>query len=118
VARKLSAMDDEIFESSTRSSGDVAGVFEYDGETGYFYLYDLSREKGKQVAGSIHVISDEPDFTESDISIVWNNSQDGVGLYIHDRLWAAFDLKGRKYGGNYEPGGLPAIPDEVTSAFE
>lgn len=29
--------NEEMFDSSTRSKGDLAGVFEYDGETGYFY---------------------------------------------------------------------------------
>ena len=28
----------EMFVSAIRSSGDLAGIFEYDGETGWFYL--------------------------------------------------------------------------------
>jgi hypothetical protein len=89
-------MDDEIFESSTRDAGDIAGVFEYDGEAGYFYLYDFSKDKGKQIVGSMHVVSGTADFSAPDISISWNNSQNSVGLYMCDRLWAAFDLKGGK----------------------
>jgi uncharacterized protein len=37
---------DEIFESASRAAGDLAAVFEYDGETGYFYLYELQTGTG------------------------------------------------------------------------
>ena len=37
-------MDTDIFDSSIRRAGNLAGVFEYDGENAYFYLYDETRE--------------------------------------------------------------------------
>lgn len=47
-------MSSAIFESATRSAGDLAGVFEHDDDTGYFYLYDLSRGEGqKSLAPSV-----------------------------------------------------------------
>jgi hypothetical protein len=42
-------MQKEIFVSSVRSTGDLAGVFEYDGETGYFYLYRAKGASGKKI---------------------------------------------------------------------
>jgi hypothetical protein len=34
----------EILKNTTRSAGDLAGVFEFDGDTSYFYLYNTSSE--------------------------------------------------------------------------
>jgi len=110
-------MDAPIFKSTTRPTGDMAGIFEHDGEVGFFYLFDLSREKGKQIAGSLFVNSEGPGFSEADVSIKWSNAQEAVGLYIHGRLWAALDLKGKKFGGYYGQGKLPDIPEEVLAKF-
>jgi hypothetical protein len=71
-------------------------------------IYQTKREK--QITGSIYVNSENPDFQGANISIKWNISQEIVGLYIYDRLWAAFDLQGQKYGGNYWPGQPPEFP--------
>ncbi len=93
-------MENEIFESSVRSYGDLAGVFEFDGAEGYFFLFDLTKDKGKQCSGVISVNSADANFGTSDIAIKWNRSEDTVGLYIRGRLWAAFDQNGRKFGSN------------------
>jgi len=93
-------MESEIFESSVRSHGDLAGVFEYDGEDSYFFLFDLTKDKGKQCSGVISVNSADADLETSDIAIKWSRSEDIVGLYIGGRLWAAFDQNGRKFGSN------------------
>ncbi|WP_286203065.1 hypothetical protein [Rhizobium lusitanum] len=36
---------DQLFESAVRSSGDLAGVFEFDGDVGYFYLCATEENK-------------------------------------------------------------------------
>ncbi len=90
-------MESEIFESSVRSHGDLAGVFEYDGEEGYFFLFDLTKEKGKQCSGAISLNSASADLRVADISIKWNRSEKVVGLYVGGDLWAAFDQQGRKF---------------------
>jgi hypothetical protein len=118
MARKVGVMENAIFKSSTRSAGDIAGVFEYDGEVGFFYLYDLSREKGRQITGSLYVNFENPDFHGANVSIKWTNSQEFVGLYIQGCLWAAFDLKGHKYGGHFEFGKMPEIPNEILAKFQ
>ena len=109
----------EMFDSAVSSGGDLAGVFEYDGETGYFYLYKPQHEENRKVVGAIQVLSGPPDFGEKDIVIRWDATESKVGLFIRGRLWAAFDsVTGHKYGGGYRATGKPAIPVEVADAFE
>jgi hypothetical protein len=110
-------MTSEIFQSSIKLDGHIAGVFEHDGEAGYFYLCDLSRPNDKQVVASIHLTSEPPDFSESQVQVTWNKSGDIVGVFIKDQLWAAFSFDGAKYGGNYRPGCRPGIAVDVVASF-
>jgi len=110
-------MTGEIFGSAVRPQRDFAGMFEYDGETGYFYWLDLSQEEGKRIKAHIHITSNDPGFPKSGIRVSWNRSCDAVGLYIGGDLWAAFHLQGGKHGGNYKAGGGPAIPAEIAAGF-
>ncbi|MDI1478321.1 DUF2251 domain-containing protein [Polyangium sp. y55x31] len=82
---------EEIFESCVRSAGDLAGVFEYDGETGYFYLYATGATGEARVLDAIHVLSGEADFAVSDIVIAWDQGETRVGLAIRGQLRASFD---------------------------
>ena len=106
-----------IFKSSARRKGDLAGVFEYDGEVGYFYLYDMSRERGKQIVGAIPIISGQSSLLEFDIDVRWNNTNNVVGLFIHERLWAVFEQSGQQYGGHYSVTASPSVPNSIISAF-
>jgi hypothetical protein len=106
--------DDEIFDSSARAAGDLAGVFEYDGDTGYFYLYETDASEGRKVVDSIHVLSGKTDLTDTDVSIRWDREEQKVGLFIRDVLWAVFDHRRRvKYGGSYRRGAEPTLPLEA-----
>jgi hypothetical protein len=107
---------DEMFDSSIRSASDFAGVFEYDGETGYFYLYEMERGQGQKILDSIHILSGKPDFVEADISVRWDFEERKVGLFIRNVLWAVFDGRA-KYGGSYEPGARPSLPPEAEKGF-
>lgn len=109
----------EMFESTLRATGDLAGVFEYDGETGYFYLYETKRDDGQKVAAAIQVFTGSPDFQEEDVTIHWDASGRMVGLFIRERLWAAFDAETRvKYGEKYRANTQPSIPAEIVYTFE
>src|SRR5262245_58932657 len=108
----------EIFESCVRTAGDLAGAFEYDGDVGYFYLYETVATEGQKVLASIHVLSGDPAFTEADISVRWDSLQHRVGLFLKGVLWAAFDGRTRaKYGGNYMPNAGSTIPLDVAAGF-
>lgn len=109
---------DDIFVSAVRSSSDLAGVFEFDGETGYFYLYKIDGEEGQKILDSIHIFSGDPDFTESDVSICWNADENQVGFFIKSILWALFDVfHHTSYGGNYKLEGKPMLPLEIVRMF-
>jgi len=108
-------MQTDLFINSVRSTGDLAGVFEYDGETGYFYLYQTKGTSGTKIIDTIHIVSGVVDFTRDVISIQWDDSQTKVALFIRNGMWAVFDCTlHQKFGGDYRVGGSPAIPTSVT----
>jgi hypothetical protein len=109
---------EEIFESCVRRSGDLAGVFEFDGETSYFYLYSTKDRGGEKVLSAIHILTGPPDFTDSDVSVRWDERESKVGLFIRGTLWAMFDLStGAKDGGGYAPQGRPQLPEGASAGF-
>lgn len=102
----------ELFESALRGCGDLAGVFEYDGETAYFYLYDVSNEENQKIIDSIHLFSGSTDLRASDVVIRWDDLSRRVGLFLRGVQWAVFNVdSGQKFGGNYFAEGKPVIPD-------
>lgn len=110
-------MENGIFESSIRTSGDLVAVFECDHDGGYFYLFDLAKEKGQQARAVIEVSDRSVSLQGSDISVRWNASEDIAGLCIRGDLWAAFDEHGGRYGGSYGMLDAPSIPLEVARRF-
>ena len=110
---------DEIFESQIRSAGDLAGVFEFDGETGYFYLYQTNNERGRSILDAIRILVGIPEFTSSDIAIKWARDEELVSFEIRDEAWAVFDCKnGLKFGGNYKIGTRATIPQYVLQSLK
>jgi hypothetical protein len=109
---------EEIFESVSRSAGDLAGVFESDGETGYFYLYDTKAGENTRIVNAIRMFVGAPDFSEAEILIRWDIEEQNVGLFIRGNLWAAFDCdSGKKFGGNYRPRATPDISADLAKAL-
>jgi len=112
-------MSTEIFDSCVRSKGDLAGVFEHDGETGYFYLCRAKGDAVEAILDSIHVLSGKPSFGEMDILIRWDRQEEKVGLFIRRELWAVFDPTSQKsYGRAAANGATPAIALEASAGFE
>jgi hypothetical protein len=107
-------MQNEMFVSVVRTTGDLAGVFEYDGKTGYFYLYRTKGASAAKVIDALHMVSGLIDFAQNDISIRWDDSETKVALSIRNAIWAVFDsISGQKFGGNYGVGGRPTIPESI-----
>jgi len=99
----------EIFESATNNDGRFAGVYEDDGETAYFYLYDLAGDG--RILDHVLIHSGEGGPLESDVTIRWDNRGEKVALFIRGELWAWFDPVAReKQGGNYVAGSTPDFP--------
>lgn len=105
------------FDSAIRTTGDLAGVFEYDEvedrliATAYFYLYRIEDGRVGSVIDAIHIRSGDWAITEADISVRWDKDERSVGLFIFGALWAAFDTAmGTKHGGGYGKDFQPDIP--------
>jgi hypothetical protein len=110
---------EEMFESSVRTAGDLAAVFEYDDGVGYFYLYEVLGQASRKIIEAIRISSGEPDYTESEIAIRWDRQERSVGLFIKGKLWAVFDAEMRQsYGGNYSPDKQAEVPLEISAGFE
>ncbi|NTG47574.1 DUF2251 domain-containing protein [Agrobacterium rhizogenes] len=108
---------DELFESAVRSSGDLAGVFEFDGEVGYFYLC-VTGEKGSKIIDSMGVFLNTPMSSLPSIAVEWDASEQNVGLVIDGILWAIFDCaNGKKFGEAYSKNIKPNFPTAVAQGF-
>jgi hypothetical protein len=109
----------ELFESSVRATGDLAGVFEYEDNVGYFYLYALTGTAGEKVIDAIHVLTGDHWLEANNIVVRWDARAEKVGLFIKGVLCAAFDASlQRKYGGCLGADAPPSLPDEVVRAFD
>ncbi|TKB92044.1 MAG: DUF2251 domain-containing protein [Nitrospira sp.] len=105
-------MAKELFESAVRGQEDLGGVFEYDGNTAHFYLYDM-RQINQQIVDTIHIFSGTTDLNDSDVIVQWDKGEQRVGLFLRDVQWAVFNVASRrKYGGNYKTQNRPEIPNE------
>lgn len=109
---------EDIFESTVRTAGDLAGVFEFEGEASYFYLMQTGNADGQKIVGAIRVCTGRPDFLGSDILIKWDEDENKVGLMIRGELWAAFDCHGAKFGGDYHPDGTAKISSDIADYFQ
>lgn len=109
---------DEIFDSAVRSSGDFAGVFEYDGDTSFFYLYQNEVDGNARVLDAIRIATGTPDFGADDIQITWDTSENIVGLFIRGNVWAVFQLTPRqKYDGVYGGNWPSKVPPDIVEKF-
>jgi hypothetical protein len=109
---------EDLFESAIRSSGDLAGVFEFDGETGYFYLYRLNAPEGNKVLDAIKITVGRPPYSAADLTIEWSADDLLVCLKIAGRVCAVFDTQGpHKFGGTYVPGRDSEVPPAVLERF-
>lgn len=110
--------DEEIFDSSIRTDGRLAGVYEQDADSGYFYLYDLERPEGQKVVDAIRIHSGGSSLVSEDVSIDWDQAETIVGLFIKGRLWAMFTESGEKWrGGIFGEESPSEIPSWLQQAF-
>jgi hypothetical protein len=111
-------MTDDLFIESMRPEGDFAGVFEYDGQVGYFYLYRLpSSGEGGKIDGSIEIVKGNLTFEPDQLELRWSAEQDRVGLFIEGEIWALFNVKsGAAYGQEHAKTLASNVPkDQIFS---
>ncbi len=102
----------EVFADAMRSAGDLAGVFEYDGQVGYFYLYAAGAKR--RVLRALHVLSVPCSLGSKRVEVRWGEGETVVGLFIAGQVWAVFDVDaGVEYTGNFQAGVGPALPSRV-----
>jgi len=82
-----------IFVSNVRYGGDLAGVFEQEGPSAYFYLYDLTRAEGDKAVRQLRIGYLPPDLQEEEVDVQWDDDQTIVALFIRKKLRAAFDVR-------------------------
>lgn len=110
---------DDTFKSSVRAAGDLAGVFEFEADAAYFYLYETTGAQGSKIVAAIRILSGTPDFASDDVEVRWDRGENIVGLLIRSQLWAAFDCRtNEKFGGDYRPGATASIPTPIVRAFD
>lgn len=89
---EVSELMDQIFDSSTRSDGRYAGVFEFDGEVAYFYLYRIRAGSDGEIVGAIPVKQWKSQYTNDDLSIFWSDSERLVSAAVCGVTCATFDV--------------------------
>ncbi len=111
-------LKDSVIESISKKSN-YAGVFEFDGETAYFYLCTVSESNIVKIVDYIHIFSGMPDFNVNDFKVVWSEDDKKVGLFKDKTLVAVFDVEsGRRFGGNLITGKVTDIPENQIFYIE
>lgn len=103
----------EFIESALRPDGDLAGVFEFDGETSYFYLWNSTLKDGKKILASICIDVAPSEIENSEVVIRWDENSKYVGLFFSRKLVAVFDDS----GGRFFEGNFSTIPDSLSGVF-
>ena len=84
--------------ASDSPSSSFSGVFEDDGETGYFYAYDRSRTDNP-ILDALHIynvrnVTDRE--IESEVEILWSADGLKAALLINDYPHAILDFEGKR----------------------
>lgn len=107
-----------IYKSVLHPSNGMGAVFEDDGETGYFYLWDENATDEMKIRGALRIYNSPKELAKEDVDVRLNSAGTKAGLFIHDVLWAVWDLQNAtSTGGDYVPTGLPD-PLTLGKAFD
>lgn len=94
MAERVFQPGDQTFAAEDAPGGQYSAVFEDDGETGYFYPFDLARQDN-MIRDAIHIYNvasvadkDRP----STLAIVWSKDCLKCALLIDGCPYAAFDF--------------------------
>jgi hypothetical protein len=105
-----------ILESQVNTDETWAGVYEHDDEVGYFYLYQIASPEGPKVTGAIHISKGSCKYEVGDLAIRWSNDDAFVGLFIGNKLRAAFEVESQRVFGGTSDENNP-IPESVIDTF-
>lgn len=89
----------------------LACVFEDDGETGYFYLYD---KNGRGILDDLHIYTraENIDITENEVAVLWSADGSKCGVLIRNGMRGILDIRrNRKIAVKFESPDSPPITD-------
>lgn len=108
----------DCFESQSRRLGDLAGVFECDDDTAYFYLYAIDKNDGGVIIDHICIASAPIALEQASVSIRWDAREEKVALLFGRNIRAVFDTtNGKKYGVVGSADASQVLPCEATDGF-
>jgi hypothetical protein len=99
---------EETFYASDSPTSSFSGVFEDDGETGYFYAYDRAAPEDARILDACHIYTvanvvdrDRP----SQVEVIWTKNGLKAALLINDYAHAVIDFEARRAfcRSNYPP---------------
>lgn len=101
----------DVFVSSDSHSSDYSGVFEHDGDVGYFYLCRTAVGGESKIIESLCVMRGVQGLVESDFTVKWDRTGAKVGLFIRGVLWSLYDVTAKtKHGGLFAHGQRSTVP--------
>jgi hypothetical protein len=96
---------EEMFASSVRSSGDLAGVFEFDRDAGHLYLCRVGPGTDPRILEAICVSVGDPEYGDKDVVVRWSGDEKIVYVMIAGQIRAAFDCDTREHFGGMDRSG-------------
>jgi hypothetical protein len=89
----------ETFYAHDSPSSSFSGVFEDDGQTGYFYAYDRAAPEQARILDACHIYNvanitdrDRP----SEVEVIWTTDGLKAALLINDYAHAVIDFRARR----------------------
>ena len=103
---------EETFYASDSPTSSFSGVFEDDGQTGYFYAYDRAAPEDARILDACHIydVADVVDRDRpSEVVVVWTDDGMKAALLINDYAHAVIDFGARRAycRTNFPPPGGP-----------
>ena len=90
---------EETFYASDSPSASFSGVFEDDGQTGYFYAYDRAAPDDARILDACHIY-DAADVVDrdrpSEVEVIWTRDGMKAALLINDYAHAVIDFGARR----------------------
>ena len=90
---------EETFYASDSPTSSFSGVFEDNGETGYFYAYDRAAPEDARILDSCHIY-DAADVVDrdrrSEVTVLWSRDGLKAALLINHYAHAVIDFRGRR----------------------
>ena len=90
---------EETFYASDSPTSSFSGVFEDDGQTGYFYAYDRAAPDDARILDACHVydVADVVDGDRpSEVEVIWTSDGMKAALLINDYAHAVIDFASRR----------------------